>query len=268
MTGSFLFGKTIVNSPPQKPKKMANRVTGPKTRKPRSSQEEHHDASELLENPEALRERISGTEDFVKKHAGVLTGVAVAIALLIGGFFGYRYYLDRQNDTAQEEMFQAVFYFEADSLNLALNGDGNNYGFLEITDAFGGTDAANLAHYYSGVIYLKQGDYEEAISQLNDFSASDLLVQAKAYALVGDAYMELEQYGKAAEQYEKAGDHEPNEFFTPQYLKKAALAHQANNDPAAAAAAYERIVDEFSQSTEFQEAQKQHTRLQAKSSGK
>ena len=239
---------------------MANRVTGPKTRKPKD-QQEHHDANELLENPDALRERITGTEDFVKKNAGLLTGLALAIALLIGGFFGYRYYLDNQNDTAQEEMFQAVFYFEADSLNLALNGDGNNYGFLEIIDEFGGTDAANLAHYYSGVIYLKQGEYEEAIDHLNDFSASDLLVQAKAYALVGDAYMELEQFGEAADQYEKAADYEPNEFFTPQYLRKAALAHQANNDSAAAAGAYERIVNEFPQSNEFQEAQKQYVRL-------
>lgn len=247
---------------------MANRVTGSKTRKPKPQQEEHHDASELLESSAALRERLTDTEDFVKKNAGLLTGLAVAIALLIGGFFGYRYYLDRQNDTAQEEMFQAVFYFEADSLNLALNGDGNNYGFLEIVDEFGGTDAANLAHYYSGVIYLKQGDYEEAIAHLSDFSASDLLVQAKAYALVGDAHMELEQYGEAAEQYEKAADYEPNEFFTPQYLKKAALAHQANNNLASAAAAYERIVDEFPQSNEFQEAQKQYARLQAMSNGK
>jgi tetratricopeptide (TPR) repeat protein len=246
---------------------MANRVTGPKTRKPKSQQEEHHEANELLENPDALRERISGTEDFVKKNAGLLGGLALAVALIIGGFFGYRYYLDRQNDTAQEEMFQAVFYFEADSLNLALDGDGNNYGFLEIIDEFGGTDAANLAHYYSGVIYLKQGNYEEAIDHLSDFSASDLLVQAKAYSLVGDAYMELEQYGEAAEQYERAADYKPNEYFSPQYLKKAALAHQAGGNLAAAAAAYERIVDEFPQSNEFQEAQKQHIRLQALSSG-
>ncbi len=246
---------------------MANRVTGPKTRKPKSQQEEHHDANELLESSEALRERLTGTEDFVKKNAGLLTGLALSVALLIGGFFGYRYYLDNQNDTAQEEMFQAVFYFEADSLNLALNGDGNNYGFLEIIDEFGGTKAANLAHYYSGVIYLEQGDYEEAISHLNDFSASDLLVQAKAYALVGDAYMELEQYSEAAGQYEKAADYESNEFFTPQYLRKAALAHQANNNQAAAAAAYERIVDAFPQSNEFQEAQKQYARLQTVSSG-
>lgn len=248
---------------------MANRVTGPKPNKKKVRDEHHHpDASELLENPDALRETLtSGTEEFVKKNAGLLTGIAVAIALLIGGFFGYRYYKNNQNEAAQEEMFQAVFYFESDSLSRALNGDGNNYGFLEIIDEYGGTDASNLAHYYAGVIYLKQGEYEEAITHLNDFSASDLLVQAKAYSLIGDAYMELEQYGKAAEQYQKAADYKPNPFFTPQYLIKAALAQEANNNLAAAAQSYQRIIDEFPTANEFQEAQKQHARLQTMTAG-
>ena len=242
---------------------MANRVTGPKTTKKKVRDEHHHDANELLENPDALRESLTtGTEEFVKKNAGLLTGLGIAIALLIGGFFGYRYYIDNQNDAAQEEMFQAVFYFEADSLSRALNGDGNNYGFLEIIDEFGGTDAANLAHYYAGVIYLQQGEYQEAVDHLSDFSASDLLVQGKAYSLIGDAHMELEQYAEAAQQYEKAANYKPNEFFTPQYLMKAALAYEANNNLEAAAQRYQRIVEEFPNATEYQQAQKQYARLQ------
>ncbi len=247
---------------------MANRVTGPKATKKKASEDAHHDANELLENPDALRESLtSGTEDFVKKNATVLTAVAVGIALVIGGIFGYRYYMDSQNDAAQEEMFQAVFYFEADSLGLALNGDGNNYGFLEITEEFGGTAAANLAHYYAGVIYLKQGEFQSAIDQLNDFSSSDLLVQAKAYALMGDAYMELEQYNEAAQQYDQAANYKSNEFFTPQYLIKAAVAFEANGDTTTAAERYQRIVDEFPNATEAQQAQKQSARLQTTASG-
>jgi hypothetical protein len=56
-------------------------------------------------------------------------------------------------------MFQAVRYFESDSLNLALNGDGNNLGFLQIVEDYSGTKAGNLANYYAGVIYLKQGNF-------------------------------------------------------------------------------------------------------------
>ena len=50
--------------------------------------------------------------------------------------FAFSYFKENQNNTAQEEMFQAVYYFEKDSLVQALNGDGNNYGFLEIIDEY------------------------------------------------------------------------------------------------------------------------------------
>ena len=78
--------------------------------------------NEILESPEALAERLQGAETWVERHPKTVIGVAVAIALVVGGYFGFRYYIDNQNAEAQREMFQAVYYFEADSLNLALNG--------------------------------------------------------------------------------------------------------------------------------------------------
>lgn len=246
---------------------MANRVKGNKTKKTKS--EEHHN-QELLESPEALRHTlVDSTEDFFKKKKNqqLVLGIGVAIALLIAGIFGYSYYKSNQNKTAQEEMFQAVFYFEADSLNRALNGDGNNYGFLEIIDEFGGTKAANLAHFYAGVSYLKLGEHGSAIEHLKDFSASDYLLQARAYALIGDAYMEQNQYGDAVEYYEKAADYKPNRFFTPEYLKKAALAYEGQGDYAAAAESYGRIIEEFPNSAAYQDALKQKARLEGLASG-
>lgn len=246
---------------------MANRVKGKNTKKAKSAEHSKH---ELLESPEALRSTlITSTEDFFKKKKNqrIFLGIGVAVALIIAGIFGYQYYQSNQNQIAQEEMFQAVFYFEADSLNKALNGDGNNYGFLEIIDEFGGTEAANLAHFYAGVSYLKQGEYENAIGHLQDFSASDYLLQARAYALIGDAYMELEQYDEAAQHYEKAADYKPNRFFTPGYLEKAAMAYEAKGDYKAAADRYQRITEEFPTSTAYQEALKHVARLEGLASG-
>ncbi len=44
-------------------------------------------------------------------------------------------------------MFKAEEYYRMDSLNLALNGDGQNLGFLKVIDRYGGTDAGNLADF-------------------------------------------------------------------------------------------------------------------------
>jgi predicted negative regulator of RcsB-dependent stress response len=161
---------------------------------------------ELLENPEALKEKLAGAENWMESNPKIVFGVTVAVLLIIGGYFGFDYYKKSQNQLAQKEMFQAVFYFEADSLNTALNGDGNNLGFLAIIDDYGITEAANLANYYAGVCFLKQGKFELARLYLEDFSSNDLLVQARAYSLVGDTYMEENKYEDAARYYNKAAN--------------------------------------------------------------
>ena len=227
--------------------------------KTKKSQEQH--GSDLLENPEALAGQISKTEEFVAHHKGIVLGGAITLALIVVGFFGYRYYKNTQETQAQNNMFQAVHYFEADSLNLALNGDGNNLGFLAIIDEYKITDAANLANFYAGAAYLKQGKYDLAILYLEDYNANDLLVQPRAYSLIGDAYMELQDYENAASFYQKAADHKSNKYFTPRYLMKAALAYEKANNKDAAIEAYSEIIDKYWDSEQYQEARKFKARL-------
>lgn len=221
---------------------------------------------ELLENPEVLAEKLSNTEQWIEEHKNPVFSVLAVIVLVIGGVLFYRYYNANQNNLAQSEMFQAQYWFEADSLNLALNGDGNNYGFLEIIDNYGSTKAANLAHFYAGVCYIKNGDFDSAIEYLSEFDADDKLVQARAYALIGDAYMEKGEFDNAVTFYNRAVDHHPNEFFTPQYLMKEALAYEKLENFERAVASYDEIINKFSKSAEIQNARKQRARIAGKAS--
>jgi tetratricopeptide (TPR) repeat protein len=227
-----------------------------------AKKEEHKN---VLENQEVLAEKIEGAENWIEQHPKLVFGVVGAILLVVAGYFGFQYYKDTQNTEAQKEMFQAVHYFEADSLNLALNGDGNNLGFVDIIEDYSFTDAANLANYYAGVCYLKQGKFETAILYLEDFSSKDLLVQPRAYSLLGDANMELQKYEEAAKYYHKASSYQPNKFFTPAYLMKEALAYEKLNQNDKAIEAYDRIINEFFDSSEFQNARKYKARLQQNS---
>ena len=227
----------------------------------KKSQEKHSKVEELLENPDALAEQFSKTEDFIENNKTLVFSVVGVIALAIASFFVFRYYVDNQNNIAQAELFQAVYYFEADSLDLALKGDGNNYGFIEIVDKFGMTEAANLANFYAGATYMRQGAFPLAIVYLKEFSSSDLLLQPRAYSLIGDAYMEQGDFDDASKYYDMAADYDPNEYFTPVYLMKAALAYEKLADTAKAKDRYETIVDEFKSSVEFQNASKELARL-------
>jgi len=220
---------------------------------------------DILENPEVIAEKLEGAEHWMEENPKVIIGVVAAIAIIVGGYFGFRYYQGNQNQLAQKEMFQAVRYFEADSLNLALKGDGNNLGFEQIIDDYGMTDAGNIANYYAGVISLKQGKFPLAIHYLEGFKASDILVQARAYSLTGDAYMEQKDYESAAKYYAKASDYKPNKFYTPNYLMKLALAYEKLNQNDKAIAAYDRIINEFWDSSEFQTARKYKASLEKNS---
>lgn len=221
--------------------------------------------NELLENPEALAEKLEGAETWMERHPKLVGGFALVIALMVVGYFGFTYYKDSLEAEAQKEMFQAIYYFEADSLNLALNGDGNNLGFIDIIDEFGITDAANLAHFYAGVSFLKQGKFEAARLYLSDFSSNDLLIQARAYSLIGDAYMEEQNYKDAARYYEKAANHRPNKYFTPAYLMKAALAYEKSEQREKAIQAYDEVITKYWESAEYQNARKLKARLETNS---
>ena len=223
------------------------------------------ESKDLLQNPEALAEKLEGAENWLEQNSKLVIGVVAVLLVAVAGYFGFMYYKSNQDAQAQREMFQAIYYFEADSLNLALNGDGNNLGFIDIIDEYKFSDAANLAHFYAGVSYLKQGKYEAARLYLQDFSSNDLLVQARAYSLIGDAYMEEENFEEAAKYYDKAAAYKPNRFFTPTYLMKAALAYEKLNQAEKAKAAYDQIITKYWESAEYQNARKFKAKLESNS---
>ena len=219
----------------------------------------------LLENPEALAEKLEGAEHWLEEHSKLVMGVMAIILLAIAGYFGFNYYKNTQDAEAQREMYQAIYYFEADSLSQALNGDGNNLGFIDIIEEYKFSKAANLAHFYAGVSFLKQGNYEAARLYLQDFSSNDLLIQARAYSLLGDAYMEEQNFEEAAEYYNKAANYKLNKFFTPAYLMKAALAYEKLNQNDKAKEAYDKIITEFWESAEYNNARKFKAKLESNS---
>lgn len=218
---------------------------------------------DVLENPDVLADRLThGSEDFISKYKNVLLGIlGVVAAAIIGGFLFYNY-RNSQEKEAQADMFQAIYYFEADSLNKALKGDGQYRGLTSIADEYGSTKAGNLAKFYAGVAYLKQGKFKEAINYLEDYKSNDLILQGRAFCLLGDANMELGNKKEAVEYYLKAADYNSNEFFTPQYLMKAGMAYEASNDYAKATEVYDRIINNYVNAAEVTDAKKYKARAE------
>lgn len=223
-------------------------------------QQEH--ANDLLENPDAIATSLGRGESFLKENAKIVAGIIGLAVLVIAGILFFQINRANQNETAQGEMFQAVYFFEQDSVDLALNGDGVNPGFLSIIEDYKGTDAANLSHFYTGSIYLSQGQFQQAIDHLRNFSSDDYFVQGKAFSLIGDAYMELGNHDEAIDFYKKAVNYKKNKYFTPMYLNKLAIAYEEAGQLDQAIAAYDRIENEFFESYEYTAARKHKARLE------
>ena len=217
---------------------------------------------ELIENPEVIAEKLVPGEDFLKRNSKIVIGLFVGAAVLIGGILFFQYNTQQQNEKAQAEMFQAVYFFEQDSVDFALNGDGINKGFLTIIEDYPRTEAANLSHFYTGSIYLSQKKFEDALTHLEEFSTDDYLVQAKAYSLIGDANLELGKTEEAIAQYTKAARTNENKYMSPKYLAKLAVAQEEAGKVDEAIQTYTEIEEKYYESFEFAAARKHKARLE------
>ncbi|MCB0410232.1 MAG: tetratricopeptide repeat protein [Flavobacteriales bacterium] len=219
------------------------------------------------ENSEVIvdvQEVYSKTEQFVEKQKKNLTIGIGAVVVIIGLYLAYtKMYIAPMEIEAQSSMFMAEKYFEQDSLQKAINGDGLNYGFIDIIDEYSGTKSANLAHYYLGISYLKTGDYEGAIEELKSFSSDDIMVSSVALGAIGDAYMELGDIDNAISYYEKAAKNNENELTSPMYLFKAGLAYEENGDYESAHKKYSIIKKEYAESGEGRTIDKYLARAEA-----
>ena len=200
---------------------------------------------------ENIEETLTQTEQFIVGNQKLIGIVVAAIVVLILGYFGYqRYYLEPRTEEAQTQMYVAQRFFEADSLDKALYGDGNSLGFIDIVDDYGMTDPGNLANYYAGISFLKKGNFEQAIDYLGNFNGKDNIVGPMATGAIGDAYMELGDASKAAAYYLEAANQRDNEITTPQFLLKAGQTHEMMGNYDKALDIYNRIKDNYTKSLE------------------
>ena len=165
-------------------------------------------------------------------------------------------------EKAAEMISEAQVRFEGENpdFELALLGDANGAGFLDVVEKYGSTPSGNLAKHYAGICYLRTGDLENAAKYLAKFShvkgIPGALINAQNYGLQGDIAVEQQDYAKAVKFYEKAVKAADNNLTAPMYLRKAGLAEQAMGNSQKAAAYFERILNTYPASMEAREAEK------------
>jgi len=211
-----------------------------------------------------VEETLTRTEQFIEGNQKTLTTlVTVIIVLVLGFILVKKYYIGGKEKEAQTQIWAAERYFEKDSLNLALYGDGNYLGFLDIVSDYRWTKTAHLAQYYIGIIYLHQREFDLAIKHLKKYKGRDKMVRTMAMGGIGDAYMELGNAKRAAAQYEKAAKRAPNDFTSPMFYLKAGWAYEEQGDYKSALKMYEAIKYNHHGSNESREVEKHIAKVKA-----
>lgn len=192
---------------------------------------------------------LTNTESFLDKNRKLFLAIGGGVLALLVGFIAYQKFVKEPKEAeSQEELWAAFYDFEKDSLENAMYGKDSYLGMADIADDYKGTSGGDIANYSMGIMLMEKGEFAEAIDYLENCSFDDVVMGNLALGLIGDCYVELEDYSKAAKYFENAADREVNEFTTPLFLHKAGLVREELGDRKEANKHYNRIKDDYPRS--------------------
>jgi tetratricopeptide (TPR) repeat protein len=183
---------------------------------------------------------------------GIATGIVAVLVLVIG----YTIYSGNQEDKAQAILAKAEQYLNMSDWERALNGDAveGTAGFASIVNNFGSTDAGNLAAYYAAVSSLNLGNNEDALMYIRKHTPPNDVIGIGALALHATIEANAGNHKQAGDLYVKAANLVKSNTNTPQNLLLAAQHYMAGDLKADAKKAVDRIVSEYPDSPQAQEA--------------
>ena len=209
------------------------------------------------EQLEEVNEALTGAGKWIEDNSNLISWIVAGIAIVVMAVIALNQYVFKPKALeASNENAKAVVYFQAGDFDKALNGDDAEcIGFEAIADEYGHYQQGKLAALYAGICHFEKGEYEEAAKFLKKFNADDLNISPAARQLLGDAYVELGEYGKAANAFEAAAK-SGNDIIAPMSLKKAGIVYLHEGQKAKAHKAFTAIKENYPSSAEAQDIDK------------
>lgn len=185
---------------------------------------------------------------FFNKYQNIIYGVIIGVLVIVLAILAFnRFYVQKKNAEAASQIQQPIRWLtqgDTASLKKALEGDGENDGFLDIASGYKLSRTSNTANYYAGLTYLKLGQKDEAMEYLKKFKKKEDVLWYACQATIGDLYDEQGDESNAISYYEKAVKGK-DPFFTPIALFKLGQMYERKGDWKKALDSYETIEKDF-----------------------
>jgi tetratricopeptide (TPR) repeat protein len=209
------------------------------------------------QNLENVQETLSTAGKWIEANQNALEWTVLGIVIVVFAWVMLNSYVIKPKHLeASNENAKADVYFQQGDFDKALKGDDAEcLGFDEISDKYSLLQEGKLAALYAGICHYQLGEYEEAASYLKKFDAKDVNISPAAYQLLGDAYVQQEEYNKAVSAFESAAK-SGNEIIAPMSLKKAGLVYLELDKKQSAKKAFESLKANYPQSQEAQDIDK------------
>ncbi len=190
-----------------------------------------------LKQPDEFNKTVTRAIDFTADHSKkILIGLAVVIALLIGGYF--------VNSSSEKKGLAANSMFD-DALALFNAGDsqGALKGFLDTAEQYPGEGISNIALYYAAIINFNDGKYDEAVNLLNRFESNEVsepMLVESAILTQGLAYFNQNEWNKAIDFLSKIND--PASPYERQAKIHIAISYEKLGDKDRAQSIYNQLI--------------------------
>ena len=186
--------------------------------------------------------------EFFNKYQNIIYGVIIGVLVIACAIIAFnRFYIQKKNAEASAQIVRPISLFmlgDSTSLNLALEGDDENDGFLTIAKGYKLTRTANTANYYAGLSYLKLGQKDEAMDYLKKFKKKENVLWYACQMTIGDLYDDQGDEASAIKYYEKASKSK-DPLFTPTALFKLGQMYERQGKWNEALKAYKEIENRF-----------------------
>jgi TolA-binding protein len=188
---------------------------------------------------------------FVKYKKQLSYGLTALVVLIIVAFI---YSNNRKADAekAAIELSKITQQYQMEQYEIAINGipEKNIMGLRKIVDNYGGSESGQQAKLYLADCYYATGKYDDALKYFEEYSGD--LPELKAAALSGAAscYEIKNDYKKAAEFFEKAGNKYAATPSAASNLVNAARNYGLTGDSERAKMLLKKVKTEYPQSQE------------------
>ena len=204
--------------------------------------------SKKMEQEAEKENFVTKTLAFFNKYQNIIYGVIIGLLVIACAIIAFnRFYIQKKNAEASAQIVRPISLFmlgDTTSLNLALEGDDENDGFLTIASDYKLTRTANTANYYAGLTYLKLGQKDEAMDYLKKFKKKENVLWYACQMTIGDLYDDQGDEASAIKYYEKASKSK-DPLFTPTALFKLGQMYERQEKWNEALKAYKEIENRF-----------------------